>query len=435
MSYNCRTWPKRAPPRHGSPHQPLLVPGDLMKKNNRVYLIPAALASALVLSACVATQPIPQPAPAPTPAPKPKVDRNALRVLAQMEEMEREIQRLQAMLEEQENTISQMRERNVDVVNDMDQRLRDQESAISDTNARLQTELAAATAAAEAAAAEAEARAAVAAAQQTQPAVVAQPVLVQPVNPGAQPAITAGAVTPTTSGTLVGQGGSVATQPAIGETQSGTLVGAGGSAIGTVDQPTQPITSAATSVPTTGSDTVVIGSTTGIGGVQAVTPTPVTTGDVTATGAGTAAADQTQLAVATPAELIPASPAATDAYNTAFELLKQGRYNEAVTDFEGFLGKHGNTDLADDATFWVAEAKRVSREWEGALASYEAVMSNFPTSQKVPDAMLKVGIVQYEIGAYANARATLGEVVSRYPGSRVASSAQQRLARMDSEGR
>lgn len=130
-----------------------------------------------------------------------------------------------------------------------------------------------------------------------------------------------------------------------------------------------------------------------------------------------------------------ANPAAIqDAYDQAFDLLKQSRYAEAIEAFDGFLGKYPASDLADDAQYWIAEAQYVTRDFDAAQSGFRTVVDRFPESSRVPDALLKIGYIQYETGNVAAARDTLQEVIDRFPGSRVAVSAETRLNRIEQEG-
>jgi len=129
-------------------------------------------------------------------------------------------------------------------------------------------------------------------------------------------------------------------------------------------------------------------------------------------------------------EQLPATPAAQASYDAALDLLKQSRFNDAIAAFEDMLSRHGDTDLADDATFWVSEARYVSRDFAPALAGYQTVLNEFPSSERVPESLLKIGVIQAEMGAVEDARKTYQMVMDRFPGSRVAVSAQGRLQRI-----
>jgi tol-pal system protein YbgF len=150
----------------------------------------------------------------------------------------------------------------------------------------------------------------------------------------------------------------------------------------------------------------------------------------------------TAAALAAPVTTGPAAPATARAitapqqqeYDAAFELMKQGLYDRAVKAFRAFLAKYPDSGLADNAQYWIAEGNYVLRNYKLALEEFTKVL-NAPQSPKVPDALLKVGYVHYELGAYDKARKTLTEVQERYPGTSVAKLAGVRLDKMKKEGR
>jgi tol-pal system protein YbgF len=135
----------------------------------------------------------------------------------------------------------------------------------------------------------------------------------------------------------------------------------------------------------------------------------------------------------------PSAPRATTApqqkqYDAAFDLMKQGLYDRAIKAFRAFLVKYPDSGLADNAQYWIAEGNYVLRNYKLALEEFTKVV-NDPQSSKVPDALLKIGYVHYELGAYDKARKTLGEVQQRFPGTSVARLAVVRLDKMKKEGR
>jgi TolA-binding protein len=77
----------------------------------------------------------------------------------------------------------------------------------------------------------------------------------------------------------------------------------------------------------------------------------------------------------------------------------------------------------------------VAKDFEQAQNSFQSVISNYPNSPKIPDALLKIGYCQYEVKAYGNARTTLERVIDEHPGTDAARLAQQRVTKMDVEGR
>ncbi|MDE2090128.1 MAG: tol-pal system protein YbgF [Gammaproteobacteria bacterium] len=114
-------------------------------------------------------------------------------------------------------------------------------------------------------------------------------------------------------------------------------------------------------------------------------------------------------------------------YQKAFDLLRQGRYDQAVKAFRAFLAAHPKSRLDGNAQYWLAEIYYVKGNSKAALTEFHKVVNQYPDSPKAPDAMLKIGYVQSALGERAKARATFRQVVSRYPNTTAARLAQNRL--------
>ena len=135
-------------------------------------------------------------------------------------------------------------------------------------------------------------------------------------------------------------------------------------------------------------------------------------------------------------EAAPAAPLNdADAYQAAFDELKAGRYGDAQQGFIAFLDAYPDSALRGNAQYWLAETYYVTRDFPTALNSFQKVITDYPTTRKMPDAWLKVGFCNYELENWADARAALSTVVTRYGDSTAAKLANERLAQMSSEGR
>jgi tol-pal system protein YbgF len=108
---------------------------------------------------------------------------------------------------------------------------------------------------------------------------------------------------------------------------------------------------------------------------------------------------------------------------------------EAISGFQLYLAKYPQGPRADSSTYWLGEAQYIQRDYTAAIKSFSRVGTAYPNSRKAPDALLKVGFCQYELKAFRNARATLQKVAATYPGTETARFAEERLAKMDVEGR
>lgn len=123
-----------------------------------------------------------------------------------------------------------------------------------------------------------------------------------------------------------------------------------------------------------------------------------------------------------------------DNYQAAFELLKGQRYEPAAMAFQQFLVAYPDSELADNAQYWLAESHYVTQKFDEALAEFEVVINDYPRSRKVPDALLKMGYCNYELERWDSSRASLARVQADYPETTAARLAGQRLKRMEEEG-
>jgi tol-pal system protein YbgF len=121
-------------------------------------------------------------------------------------------------------------------------------------------------------------------------------------------------------------------------------------------------------------------------------------------------------------------------YRKAFDLLKERRFDEAVSAFKDLLAQYPKGQFSDNAHYWLGETYYVRQQYPAALAEFQEVIHRYPLSPKVPGAMLKIGYSYYEQGDWARARSVLQEVVTKFPDTNEGGFAQSRLDRMTREG-
>ena len=121
------------------------------------------------------------------------------------------------------------------------------------------------------------------------------------------------------------------------------------------------------------------------------------------------------------------------AYQTAFNLLKDGQYDRAIAAFQKLLTSYPDSSLADNAQYWLGEAYYVNKSFPDAQASFQRVVDKYPQSRKRPDALLKIGYCQYELKQWDLAKGTLSQVATQFPNAPAGHLAQQRLDRMATE--
>ena len=121
------------------------------------------------------------------------------------------------------------------------------------------------------------------------------------------------------------------------------------------------------------------------------------------------------------------------AYQAAFTLLKEGQYDRAIAAFQKFLIVYSDSQLADNAQYWLGEAYYVNKSYPEAQAAFQRVIDKYPQSRKRPDALLKIGYCHYELKEWDAAKQTLGKVIAQFPDTPAGHLAQQRLDKMATE--
>ncbi len=116
-----------------------------------------------------------------------------------------------------------------------------------------------------------------------------------------------------------------------------------------------------------------------------------------------------------------------EAYDRAFNLLKDGRYELAIASFKAYLETYPNADYADNAQYWLGEANYAQRRYDVALQEFNKVLDNYPKSSKRADAMLKMGFCYQELGKTEDAEAVLSNIVQMFPDTTAARLAKKRI--------
>jgi tol-pal system protein YbgF len=166
----------------------------------------------------------------------------------------------------------------------------------------------------------------------------------------------------------------------------------------------------------------------------APTGVPAATSATVAPGAAQVSAPQTPAPVnATNGAII--APVASkgnekERFQVAYDTLRNGHNEQAAKMFETLLSDFPAGELADSSQYWLGEAYKLNREFDKARAAFSKLVSQYPTSSKVPDALLKIGYIEADLQNNIKARDYLTRVVNSYPGTTAANLAAKRLAQM-----
>lgn len=114
-------------------------------------------------------------------------------------------------------------------------------------------------------------------------------------------------------------------------------------------------------------------------------------------------------------------------YQSAYDTLRNGHNQQAISMFETLLHDYPAGEFSDNAQYWLGEAYKINRDYDKARGAFNKVVSQYPDSSKVPDALLKLGFIEYDLQNTAKARDYLTRVVTSYPGTTAAHLASKKL--------
>jgi len=114
-------------------------------------------------------------------------------------------------------------------------------------------------------------------------------------------------------------------------------------------------------------------------------------------------------------------------YDEGYTLFHRQKYSESEDRFQRYVDSFPETDLADNALFWIGESRYARGDFSGALDAFSKTVERFPQGNKVADALFKAGRCLESLGEVDQARSTYEEIASRYAGSAASAQARDRL--------
>jgi tol-pal system protein YbgF len=115
------------------------------------------------------------------------------------------------------------------------------------------------------------------------------------------------------------------------------------------------------------------------------------------------------------------------AFESAYDLFKNGRHANAVKAFHEFLKKYPESAHVPNALYWLGSAKFALKDYKGALGFYQNLLKTSPTTPKAAEAMFNIAECQKELKQKAAAKKTLKQLIAQYPTSEAAGKAKKQL--------
>ena len=160
------------------------------------------------------------------------------------------------------------------------------------------------------------------------------------------------------------------------------------------------------------------------GPTRNVEPSPAGNAD-----AGPDAREQRENPAAAPPDAKPGGGdgEADKSYLDGYAQFNSGDYAAAEQSFQQFLARAPESDLADDAQYWIGECFFSRKDHRRAILEFRKVVDQYPFGNRVPHAFLKIGLSYLALGDRDRAAENLETVVQAFPKSDVATVARATL--------
>jgi tol-pal system protein YbgF len=118
------------------------------------------------------------------------------------------------------------------------------------------------------------------------------------------------------------------------------------------------------------------------------------------------------------------------AYQAAYSDIAAGRYDLAREAFRVYLKHFADTEVSDNAQYWIGECLYATGDFHSAIAEFQRVVDRYPKGDKVPAALFKIGVSNARLRQNDEAKRYFRSVVQKYPKSPEASLAKERLSQL-----
>jgi tol-pal system protein YbgF len=139
------------------------------------------------------------------------------------------------------------------------------------------------------------------------------------------------------------------------------------------------------------------------------------------------AADSSRIARAGARDSAAGPPDPEALYQAAYSDVAAGRYNLAREAFQDYLKHYPDTEVSDNAQYWIGECYYATGDFAGAIPEFEKVVKDYPKGDKVPPALLKIGLCYSRLKNTAEANRTYRTLIQKYPKSPEAGRARELL--------
>jgi tol-pal system protein YbgF len=113
-------------------------------------------------------------------------------------------------------------------------------------------------------------------------------------------------------------------------------------------------------------------------------------------------------------------------YNTAYLDYTRANYDIAIDGFKQYLENFPDTELSDNAQYWVGECYYSKKMYPDAVLEFEKVINNYPDGNKVVAAIYKIGLAYESMNENKKAKEYYKRVFDNFPATPEAKLARER---------
>jgi len=117
-----------------------------------------------------------------------------------------------------------------------------------------------------------------------------------------------------------------------------------------------------------------------------------------------------------PVGVAPTGDAQTD-YDRAYNLLRTEDWEKAEKALTDYVKRYPKNPMAGNAQYWLGETFYVRKKYNEAAVAFAEGFKSYPTNNKAPDNLLKLGLALSELGKTKESCTAYGELLQRFPGA------------------
>ena len=114
-------------------------------------------------------------------------------------------------------------------------------------------------------------------------------------------------------------------------------------------------------------------------------------------------------------------------YKSALTLYEKGKLEQALLEFQRFMSLNPPVEYVDNALYWIGDCQYGLNDFDQAKDTLKTLINDYPSGNKVPDAMLKLGLTYDKLSDNRSAKKILNHLIHTYPATEAAKKSKKKL--------